>query len=167
MLRDFGVSISKRQVVRILTSKIDAFVAEARQVLTAGLASASVDNTGARHGAVNGVCTQFGNDRFAVFTATKSKSRLNFLRLLNGGAARWVLNAASRAYMLERRLPVVTTDLLHARREPSGFEDEASWDTHLLALAWSPRMGVAGFGGAAAPDGLALDCSPGTGRNRP
>ncbi|MEI8703329.1 hypothetical protein LRP31_34055 (plasmid) [Mesorhizobium mediterraneum] len=65
MLRDFGVSISKRQVVRILTSKIDAFVAEARQVLTAGLASAgwiSVDDTGARHGAVNGLCTQLGND---------------------------------------------------------------------------------------------------------
>ncbi|MER9776574.1 hypothetical protein [Mesorhizobium sp. M0220] len=49
MLRDFGVSISKRQVVRILTGKIDAFVAEAKQVLTAGLASAgwvSVDDTG-------------------------------------------------------------------------------------------------------------------------
>ncbi|TJV12630.1 MAG: hypothetical protein E5Y35_01025, partial [Mesorhizobium sp.] len=41
-----------------------------------------VDDTGARHGAVNGVCTQIGNDRFAVFTTTKSKSRLNFLRLL-------------------------------------------------------------------------------------
>ncbi|TIN14016.1 MAG: hypothetical protein E5Y51_23895, partial [Mesorhizobium sp.] len=35
LLRDFGVSISKRQVVRILTRKIDAFVAEAKQVLTA------------------------------------------------------------------------------------------------------------------------------------
>ena len=97
LLRDFGVSISKRQVVRILTSKIDAFVAEAKQVLMAGLASAgwvSVDDTGARHGAVNGVCTQIGNDRFAVFTTTKSKSRLNFLQLLHGGSARWVLNAA-------------------------------------------------------------------------
>ncbi|WP_050588776.1 hypothetical protein [Mesorhizobium sp. LNJC391B00] len=86
LLRDFGVSISKRQVVRILTSKIDAFVAEAKQVLTAGLASAgwvSVDDTRARHGAVNGVCTQIGNDRFAVFTTAKSKSRLNFLRLLH------------------------------------------------------------------------------------
>ncbi|MER9369747.1 hypothetical protein NKI66_27645 [Mesorhizobium sp. M0518] len=61
LLRDFGVSISKRQVVRILTGKIDAFVAEAKQVLRAGLASArwvSVDDTGARHGAVNRVCTQ-------------------------------------------------------------------------------------------------------------
>ncbi|RWI47989.1 MAG: hypothetical protein EOR16_33915 [Mesorhizobium sp.] len=103
LLRDFGVSISKRQVVRILTSKIDAFIAEAKQVLTAGLASAgwvSVDDTGARHGAVNGVCTQIGNDRFAVFTITKLKSRLNLLRLLHSGSARWILNAASRAYLL-------------------------------------------------------------------
>ncbi|MER8530065.1 hypothetical protein [Mesorhizobium sp. M1272] len=77
LLRDFGVSISKRQVVRILTGKIDAFVAEAKQVPTAGLASAgwvSVDDTGARHGAVNGVCTQIGNDRFAVFTTTSRRA---------------------------------------------------------------------------------------------
>ncbi|KUM28382.1 hypothetical protein AU467_34820 [Mesorhizobium loti] len=75
-----------------------------------------------------------------MFTTTKSKSRLNFLRLLHGGSARWVLNAASRAYMLERGLPVVTTDLLHAGREPSGFEDEASWDAIYAPMAWSPRM---------------------------
>ena len=41
LLHDFGVSISKRQVVRILTSKVGAFVSEAKQVLEAGLASAS------------------------------------------------------------------------------------------------------------------------------
>jgi hypothetical protein len=92
--------------VRILTGKIDAFVAEAKQVLTAGLASAgwvSVDDTGARHGDrwrmhTNRQC------RFAAqFTTTKSKSRLNFLRLLYGGSARWVLNAASRAYIAARQ----------------------------------------------------------------
>ena len=99
LLRSLGVSISKRQVMRILADKVDAFVAEAKQVLQAGLASAawiSVDDTGARHGAANGVCTQIGNDRFAVFTTTTSKSRLNFLQLLHGGSARWLLDAASR-----------------------------------------------------------------------
>ena len=89
LLRDIGVSISKRQVVRILTCGIDAFLSEAKQVLGAGLATArwiSVDDTGARHRAANSVCTQIGNDRFAVFSTTPSKSRLNFLRLLHGGA---------------------------------------------------------------------------------
>ena len=31
---------------------------------------------------VNGVCTQIGNDNFAWFGTTGSKSRLNFLALL-------------------------------------------------------------------------------------
>jgi hypothetical protein len=153
LLRDIGVSISKRQVVRILTGQIDAFVSEAKQVLAAGLAAArwvSVDDTGARHRAVNSVCTQIGNDRFAVFSTTPSKSRLNFLRLLHGGggassAARWVLNTASRAYMLERGLPVATVDILHAaaasRPEPSAFTDETSWNAYLHAHGLEPKSG--------------------------
>jgi hypothetical protein len=144
LLHDFGVSISKRQVVRILTGKIGAFVSEAKQVLRAGLTSAgwvSVDDTGARHGGTNGVCTQIGNDRFASFTTTSSKSRLNFLRLLHGGSARWALNAASRAYMLERGLAVLTTDVLHAGHASSGFEDATSWDAYLLAHGLEPKGG--------------------------
>jgi hypothetical protein len=139
-LRSLGVSISKRQVMRILADKVDAFVAEAKQVLQAGLASAgwiSVDDTGARHGAANGVCTQIGNDRFAVFTTT-SKSRLNFLQLLHGGSARWVLDATSRAYMLERGLTVGTTDILHGGA-PVGFDDAASFDAYLRSHGLEPK----------------------------
>jgi hypothetical protein len=136
-LRDIGVSISKRQVVRILNGKIGAFVAEAKQLLAAGLAAArwvSVDDTSARHRAMNGVCTQIGNDRFASFTTTGSKSRLNFLRLLHGGATQWVLNTASQAYMLARGLAVSTTERLHAGADLAVFADEASWDAHLRTL---------------------------------
>ncbi len=143
MLRDFGVSISKRQVVRILTGKVGAFVAEAQQVLRAGLASAgwvSVDDTGARHAGVNGVCTQIGNDRFASFTTTRSKSRLNFLQLLHGGSARWALGGASRAYMLERGLAIVTTNALHGGR-PKRFDDAASWERYLLRHGLEPKDG--------------------------
>jgi Transposase IS66 family len=143
MLRDVGVSISKRQVVRILTSKVARFVTETRQVLQAGLACAgwiSVDDTGARHKGVNGVCTQIGNDRFAVFTTTKSKSRLNFLQLLHGGTARWVLNAASRDYMLERGLAVGLTDILHAGAL-SGFDDGASLEAYLRSHGLEPKDG--------------------------
>ena len=52
LLSGIGVVISKRQVVRLLTSGLDTFVAEDREVLRAGLASAawiSVDDTGALH----------------------------------------------------------------------------------------------------------------------
>lgn len=144
LLHDLGVSISKRQVVRILTGKIGAFVTEAKQVLAAGLASAgwvSVDDTGARHAAVNGVCTQIGNDRFAWFGTTGSKSRLNFLQILHGGSTRWALNATSRAYMLERGLAVGTTNALHAEPAPSGFDDAASWDAYLLTHGLEPKGG--------------------------
>jgi hypothetical protein len=58
--RDFGLAVSKRQVVRLLTAKQEPFLDEAREVLRAGLKSAAwltVDDTGARHQAQNGFCT--------------------------------------------------------------------------------------------------------------
>ena len=64
LLRSLGIFISKRQVVRLLIESQDNFLAEARDVLRAGLSSAAwitVDDTGARHKATNGFCTQMGN----------------------------------------------------------------------------------------------------------
>jgi hypothetical protein len=53
----------------------------------------TVDDTGARHKATNGFCTQIGNARFAWFGTTGSKSRLNFLELLRAGHDDYVINA--------------------------------------------------------------------------
>jgi len=39
----------------------------------------TVDDTGARHKATNGFCTQIGNAHFTWFGTTVSNSRLNFL----------------------------------------------------------------------------------------
>ena len=107
-LTGLGIEISKRQIVRLLISKQDAFLEENIEVLRAGLASASwltVDDTGARHKAQNGFCTHIGNDRFAFFATTSSKSRLNFLELLRAGRDDYVINEAALAYMREHRLP--------------------------------------------------------------
>jgi hypothetical protein len=84
------VSISKRQLQRLLTDKQDSFVAEAQDVLRAGLQTSpyvSVDDTGARHAGKNSFCTQIGNDWFTWFATRASKSRLNFLdhRIKSGG----------------------------------------------------------------------------------
>jgi hypothetical protein len=38
-------------------------------------------------------CTQLGNDHFAAFATTASKSRLNFLELLRAGYRDYVINA--------------------------------------------------------------------------
>jgi hypothetical protein len=67
LLQSVGLSISKREIQRLLTEKQDVFLVEARDVSRAGLETSpwiSVDDTGARHKATNGFCTQIGNDRF-------------------------------------------------------------------------------------------------------
>ncbi len=111
LLADLGIDISKRQIVRLLSKKQDAFLTEATEVLRAGLGSASwitVDDTGARHKAKNGFCTHIGNDCFAFFATTSSKSRLNFLELLRAGRDEYVINEAALAYMREHKLPLAT-----------------------------------------------------------
>ena len=114
-LNAIGVSISKRQVMRLLIGGQEDFLTEARDVLRAGLQTASwitVDDTGARHKASNGFCTQIGNDIFAWFGTTKSKSRLNFLDLLRAGLHRLrgqrrgaELHARARARRAHHRPP--------------------------------------------------------------
>jgi hypothetical protein len=66
LLAGISVSISKRQVLRLLIDEQDDFLAETREVLRAGLRTAAwitVDDTGAHHRRANGVCTQIGSPR--------------------------------------------------------------------------------------------------------
>ena len=107
LLQAIGVSISKRQVMRLLIDEQDAFLTETRNVLRAGLMTegwVSVDDTGARHRGANGVCTQIGNDDFTWFGTTGSKSRLNFLDLLRAGHTDYVVNDAALGYMRDHAL---------------------------------------------------------------
>ena len=69
LLNGMGVLISKRQVVRLLTAKLETFRAEDEAVLKAGLGGAyvTVDDTGARHAGKSGYTTQIGSDTFTVF----------------------------------------------------------------------------------------------------
>ncbi len=134
-LAGLGVGISKRQIVRILTSKQGAFVKESLEVLRAGLSSASwltVDDTGARHKARNGFCTHIGNDCFAFFATTGSKSRLNFLELLRAGKDEYVINDAALAYMREHKLPQAT--IAHFGNAEQRFADRKAFMAHLQTL---------------------------------
>jgi hypothetical protein len=133
LLRGFGIDISKREVVRLLTAGHDGFREEARDVLRAGLASAAwitVDDTGARHKANNGFCTQIGNAHFTAFATTASKSRLNFLSLLRAGYGDYVINDAALAYMRERALAAHVIGRL-AEHPDRCFADQAAWTAHL------------------------------------
>jgi len=136
LLRGFGIFISKRQIVRLLIAGQDGFLDEARDVLRAGLSSAAwitVDDTGARHKAANGFCTQIGNAHFAWFATTSSKSRGNFLSLLRAGHGDYVINDEALAYMRQRGLSGPVTARL-AEHPDRVFIDQASWSTHLDRL---------------------------------
>ena len=139
LLRSVGVSISKRQLQRLLTDKRDDFVAEALDVLRAGLETSpyiSVDDTGARHAGKNGFCTQIGNEWFTWFATRTSKSRLNFLELLRAGHTDYVLNDAAYGYMRKHSLsaPLIASLMAEPQTE---FADQKAWLAHLTRLGFT------------------------------
>ena len=122
LLNGIGLSISKRQVVRLLTSDLEMFEQEDHAVLQAGLVSSpyiTVDDTGARHARRPCVTTQIGGDRFCVFRTSRSKSRLNFLSLLQGGCEDYVVNDAALAYLGAAQEEFPMTRLVRTYRQPS------------------------------------------------
>ena len=136
LLRSLGVAISRRQLQRLLTDKQESFVAEAQDVLRAGLATSpyvSVDDTGARHAGKNGFCTQIGNDWFTWFGTRTSKSRMNFLELLRAGHIDYVLNDAAYDYMRKHALSAPLIARLTAETQTC-FADQATWLAHLHRL---------------------------------
>ena len=135
-LRDFGVDISQGQVSRILTEQKEAFHLEKAGVLCAGLDISSyinVDDTGARHAGKNGYCTHIGNDLFAWFESTASKSRINFLELLRQGHGDYVINAEALEYIQRQSFPQPLLALL-ATDADQRFETEEDWKKHLDQL---------------------------------
>jgi hypothetical protein len=134
-LRQLGIDISAGQLNNILTQHKDDFHQEKVEVLSAGLQTASyvgVDDTGARHDGKNGYCTAIGNDLFAYFESTDSKSRLNFLTVLRGVSSGYSINEATIAYWQRQKLPLGLIEALSA--EPKQFADEAAWQARLQAL---------------------------------
>ena len=71
-----------------------------------------VDDTGARHKGKNGYCTHIGNEQFAYFSSTDSKSRINFLELLRAGHKNYMINDEALAYMRRQKLPKAPLDSL-------------------------------------------------------
>jgi hypothetical protein len=138
-LQSVGLAISEREIQRLLTEKQDDFLDETRDVLRAGLRNSpwiSVDDTGARHKAKTGYCTQIGNEHFTWFGTRPSKSRLNFLDLLRAGHTDFVLNDAAFYYMRTRALPAMLIASLAAQPERD-FADQAAWSAQLDRLGFT------------------------------
>ena len=134
-LHQVGIDISAGELNRILTENNAAFHQEKAELLPAALAVSDyveVDDTGARHQGHNGACTQIGNEFFASFASTASKSRLNFLELLRQPHTDYVINETATAYWQRQKLPQAVMDSL--RRGPQAFADPAAWQARLRAL---------------------------------
>jgi len=128
-LREWGVDISPGQLSAIITRGKEPFHAETEEVLRVGLALSGyvhVDDTGARHQGKNGYCTHIGNELFAYFASTGSKSRINFLELLRAGHDDYVLNDEALAYMKAQKLPTGPLARL-AGREHKCVSTKPAW----------------------------------------
>ena len=141
-LQEWDVEISACQINRILIEGKDQFHAEKDDILHAGLNASTyinVDDTGARHDGKNGYCTHIGNELFAWFKSTDSKSRINFLELLCAGKSDYILNDDAFQYMIDARLPKSPLTLL-TESSVKEFPDSIHWKEHLQRLGISkPR----------------------------
>lgn len=134
-LRQLGIDISAGELSYILTEGKDAFHQEKAELLPTALAVSpyiQVDDTGARHQGRNGSCTHIGNELFASFTSTESKSRLNFLGILRQPYTDYRINKQAVAYWQRQKLPMAVVDKL--RRGSHAFVDAAAWQDRLRKL---------------------------------
>lgn len=134
-LHQLGIDISAGELNRILTEGKEPFHQEKAELLPSALgvsAYVQVDDTAARHQGHNGACTQIGNEFFAVFASTQSKSRLNFLEMLRGPHTDYVINETAVAYWRRQKLPKAMVDRL--RRGRPVFTDLAAWQARLRQL---------------------------------
>jgi len=163
-LREFGIEISAGQVNRLLMEDKAAFDTEQQEVLSAGLETAKyvhTDDTSARHQGSNGYCTVIGNDLFAYFSSSLSKSRENYLRLLRGAHEDYVLNEYAHSYLIAQQLPQCHLLKLQFSRA-SVAQGEAAWQAYLQGLEITSLQAVkqvteAALLGSAIEHGLSPD----------
>jgi len=131
-LDQLGIDISTGQLSRILTEEKDAFHDEKTELLLAGLEVSTyvqVDDTGARHQGHNGFCTHIGNELFAYFESTDSKSRQNFLEVLRGPHTDYAINDEAVAYWQRQKLAQAV--IARLTTGASWFADKAAWQAYL------------------------------------
>jgi hypothetical protein len=135
-LTEWGIDISSGKISDILTEDNALFHTEKDELLPAGISNSSylnVDDTGSRHDGKNGYCTHIGNETFAWFSSTLSKSRINFLELLRGPVLDYTINPAAIKYMRSQKLPLASLDAIMLS-EVWLFDDEDAWRKHLKGL---------------------------------
>jgi len=135
-LREVEIDISTGQINNILIENKDDFHKEKKELLVTGLSMSGhvhVDDTGARHKGRNGYCTHIGNEYFAWFESTESKSRINFLRLLRMEYTDFIINDDALEYMVVQGLPLYQRNKI-AKVNGTVFKDEKEWVSYLTSV---------------------------------
>ena len=146
-MQDWGIEMSAGQLNHLLMEGHSLFHQEKAEIKATGLAVSAyvqADDTGARHRGRNGYCTYIGNEWFAWFARTESKSRGHFLELLQV-ERRYEVNAEALAYLAERGVAAGRRERLAAR--PVVMTDSKAWAAHLrrnlvdsrLRWLWPPK----------------------------
>ncbi len=149
-LREWGIDISSGQINPILISTKEPFHAEKEALLSVALSASSyvtVDDSGARHQGKNGYVTHIGNDLFAWFKSTQSKSRINFLLLLRAGNTDYRLSQSALNYRQQHGLPKQALAAVTEHRERR-IANEDDWlemlDSLLIIKARHRRITTEG-----------------------
>ena len=134
-LREWKVDISSGKLNQLLIEDQDLFHEEKNGLLKVGLSVSQyihVDDTGARHKGKNGYCTHIGNELFAWFESTPSKSRINFLELFRAEKKDYRVDENALDYMKKQRLPKNQLELLE--KHTGLFDSKEVWEQHLKSL---------------------------------
>src|SRR5271170_1274782 len=134
-LLELGIDISVGQVNRLLTEGHDAFHQEKDSLLPAAREVSTylhADDTSARHRGKSGHTLHIGNDLFASFFTTDSKSRVNFLKILLTPYRGYLFNDDALFYLECFDVP---QKLLTRLQPDTGWlcADDESWEAQLQA----------------------------------
>jgi Transposase IS66 family len=131
-----GILISSGQLNNILIQNNALYEQEVNELLVAGVKAANqiqVDDTGGRHDGDNQYTTIIGNQWFSVFTTTDSKSRINFLKLLQGNKEHYLINEDTIAYLAQCKVSGYLQGYI-AMHQGGKYATLAAWEQFIKEL---------------------------------
>jgi hypothetical protein len=141
-LLELGIDISVGQVNNLLTQGHEAFHQEKDSLLPAAREVSDylhTDDTSARHCGKSGHTLHIGNDLFASFFTTDSKSRVNFLKILLTPHQGYLFNSDAQFYLEYFDVPQKLLKQLQADADAGRlYADDQSWEAQLDA--WQVKL---------------------------
>jgi hypothetical protein len=140
-LQELGVKISMGQISNMVTQDHDQFHHEKDDLLPAAREVSTVlhtDDTTARHLGKNAHTLQIGNELFASFVTTWTKSRINFLEILRSPYTDYVLSGDTVFYLEYFELPNYVLAILNTKTKDYLW----TWESEKELIAQLRKWGI-------------------------